>query len=480
MVSKGKRFFLGLFVFSNSFGFGQVSIPSGSPVGEVRCRVWQNSHWVDVPCPGSGGNNITEKVPSGPTKRQLRIAEYNERIDKANELMRQANNAALANNAEEALRLAKAAQEMAKDFQWLKEWIMQLEDHIKKEKVRKTANDLRKKYYEAGKQYNLKAAYSFLKQAWRTDPLSFTPDEKDWIGFIEEQLKKDPKYLETNDSAKDYLSDVLKNFDKVIDTSSLSEGLTFTASIDSVLNKTSVEEDDEPEIIKSINRAAKKSGWSLEEQKRLKIALDSLENVEDENLSRHEMRKRAEKIWKTINDRIVTDDIKAKAKLAKGMGLPGAGQQSFEDCAVFALANAAGLPYGIVAARAAKLISEAEWRSSAHRSNPQQAIKDEGLNGGEVLFLAEAFGQVEIIRSDDFSKAVKEGRPVMINIWPGHQVVLNKTFEHDGKIWFEMIDSNLQGPWQRRYLNLEEVKKIILEKGIAFKPEQNTEPKLLR
>lgn len=475
---KQKIFFIfGCLLFTYWRTYAQ-SDPVGVPVG--GCKEWRNGHWAEVPCAGSN-NETTGKVPAGPTKRQRKIAEYNERVDKANNLKDQANEAAIRNDAKEALRLAKAAQDMINDHKWLKEWIEQLEDYILKGELRIQANDLRNKYYAAGKSYNLQEAYSYLKQASKIDPGSLMPGEKDWLHYIEEEIRKDPRYLETNTGAKNYLTASLENFSQALDTTSLAGGLKITESIDTVLNNSGTDENDEnSRLIKKINLLAEKLSWPDDEQLRLKQALDSF-NIDGEiNLNESERKSRATKVWSTIESRGEIAQLKEKAMQEKGMSMPAAGQQSFQDCALFALANAAGLPYGIVAARAAKLISEAEWRSPEEKSNPQKVIKEEGLNGGEVLFLAEAFGQVEIIRSSDFEETIKGGRPVMINIIPGHQVVLSKTFQHNGKTWYEMIDSNLNGPWERRYLNDEELRVLITENGIAFKPEAGTVPKFLR
>ena len=58
--------------------------PVGVPVGETRCREWQNGHWVDVPCPQSGKNS-NNRI-SWAEKRQGNATKFNER---GNELSKQ-------------------------------------------------------------------------------------------------------------------------------------------------------------------------------------------------------------------------------------------------------------------------------------------------------------------------------------------------------------------------------------------------------
>ncbi len=236
-------------------------------------------------------------------------------------------------------------------------------------------------------------------------------------------------------------------------------------------------------VKKSMTDLAKKLGWSDEEIARLDSALNKLGMDGDSIVNSLQIVSN----WSTIHQRGENAELKIKANGGAGPGLPGAGKQSTGDCAVFALANAAGLPYSVVAARAIKLITEGEWRNEEYRKDPQKVFKDGGLIGGEVLMLAEAFGQVEIIKSKDFEQALKSGRSVMINVAPyngnlngGHEVVLTKTFNHNGETWFEMIDSNREGPWQRQYLNNKELQSILLENGVVFRPEKGTVPKSLK
>jgi hypothetical protein len=235
--------------------------------------------------------------------------------------------------------------------------------------------------------------------------------------------------------------------------------------------------------ISRMNAMANRLGWSADEQTRLSLALNALAFDGEPNVASTEIRR----AWQDVLARGPGGDIARSAALGDGPGLPGAGQQTaYADCAIFALANATGLPYGVVAARAAKLIGEGDWRDGAERANPQKAIEQKGLIGGEVVMLAEAFGQVEVVPRTAFAKTLKEGRTVMINVVPtdgslgsGHQVVLTKAFQHGGASWYEMVDSN-QGALRRLYLSARELDTLLQENGVAFRPESGTTPMLLR
>ncbi len=241
----------------------------------------------------------------------------------------------------------------------------------------------------------------------------------------------------------------------------------------------------DPEVVRIINEMnalAKRLGWSADEQARLNTALNGFKADGDQDVTSNQIRK----AWQDVKARGQDRELAQKAAQGDGPGLVGAGTQSFQDCAIFALANASGLPYSVVAARATKLISEGGWRDAAERANPQKAIEQRGLIGGEVAMLAESVGQVEIVPSTDFAKTLKQGRPVMVNVVPqngdvtsGHQVVLSKTFQHRGETWYEVVDSN-QGPQQRLYVSSKELGTVLQENGVAFHPEPETTTKLLR
>lgn len=236
-------------------------------------------------------------------------------------------------------------------------------------------------------------------------------------------------------------------------------------------------------IINSMNALAKRLGWSAEEQARLNQALHSLAVDADPSVTKAQI----VQAWNDVLARGQDSAIAREAKQGDGPGFAGAGAQTrYQDCAIFALANAAGIPYGVAAARAAKLIGEGEWRDATDRANPQQAIEQQGLNGGEVVMLAEAFGQVEVVNSSDFAKTLKQGRPVMVSVVPqdgsfnsGHEVVLTKAFQHGAETWYEMMDSN-QGPQRRLYVSDKELHTMLKENGVAFRPEPGTTPSTLK
>jgi hypothetical protein len=233
-------------------------------------------------------------------------------------------------------------------------------------------------------------------------------------------------------------------------------------------------------FIKTMNAEGLRLKWDPESQARLSAALNKLSSDGDPDATFSQ----AWQTWKTILARGSDDALAKDAGGADGPGFPGAGTQTANDCAVFALANAAGQLYGAVAASATDLIRHADWRDAAHRANPEKAIEETGLTGGELIILAEAYGQAEVLPMSDFAKTLKDGRPVMVNVVPdggtgGHQVVLTKTFQHDGETWFVMMDSN-QGPLRRLYLSAKELGTLLQEKGIAFRPEPGRTPKLLR
>lgn len=235
-------------------------------------------------------------------------------------------------------------------------------------------------------------------------------------------------------------------------------------------------------IINGMNALAKQLGWSADEQARLNEALNKLGGDGDPASSAQ-----ISQAWDSVLARGHGGDLAREAAQGEGPGFPGSGKQTgYQDCAIFALANASGQPYGVVAARAAKLIGEGEWRNAAERANPQKTIERKGLIGGEVVMLTEALGQAEVVASTDFAKTLKGGRPVMVNVVPengdvksGHEVVLTKAFQHGGETWYEMMDSN-QGPQRRLYLSAKELNTILQEKGVAFRPDSGTTPRLLR
>ena len=235
-----------------------------------------------------------------------------------------------------------------------------------------------------------------------------------------------------------------------------------------------------PEIIDAMNALARRLGWSEKEQTRLNLALRKLK-YEGADSTVGEIRK----AWQDVLDRGPDSEFAREASAGRGPGFPSAGKQGgFEDCAVFALANAASQPYGVVAARAGELMRMGEWRSARDRTNPQAAIEGRGLTGGEVVMLAEALGQAEVFPSKEFPRVLSEGRTVLLNVVPSdgtgsHEIVLTKTFQHAGETWYEMINSH-QGPQRRLYLSAAELSIMQQENGVAFRNEPHGTPKLLR
>lgn len=117
-----------------------------------------------------------------------------------------------------------------------------------------------------------------------------------------------------------------------------------------------------------------------------------------------------------------------------------------------------------------------------YRDDPQQVLK-QGLNGGEVIMLGESLGGVEVVPSSKFEATLKGGRPVLVNVvipppraqfaptgteapLGNHQIVLTRTFRHEGKTWYEMADS--RHPDYRFFLTPAQLNLIIQEKGIAL------------
>ena len=113
-----------------------------------------------------------------------------------------------------------------------------------------------------------------------------------------------------------------------------------------------------------------------------------------------------------------------------------------------------------------------------------------GIPGIQLMSVAGISVASEIttrfIPCPDFPKVLKEGRPLLVDVVPpdgnavyGHEVVLMKTFQHEGKTWYAMMDSN-QGPVRRLYVSAEELGFMLRENGVAFQPERNTTIKPLR
>jgi len=228
----------------------------------------------------------------------------------------------------------------------------------------------------------------------------------------------------------------------------------------------------------AMNAYAKRMQWEEKKRARLETALNALHADGDDNATDVDIRQ----AWRDISSREGQADLLRAASRGDGPKIVWSGRQSHEDCAVFALASAAGLPYSVAATRAAELIRQGEWRGAEERAHPQHAIETRGMIGGEVVLLAEDFGSAEVVPRTEFAKTLKSGRPVLIGVVPadgdlsrGHEVVLSKTFQQGGETWFEMMDSNHDHPL---YLSNKELGTILLERGVAYHPEERTVPKL--
>lgn len=242
-------------------------------------------------------------------------------------------------------------------------------------------------------------------------------------------------------------------------------------------------------VIDGMNALARRLRWDADELKRLDTALNALRGDGRDGVTGADVNA----VWRAMRARGDGGDWARDAANGKGpsfLGLAHAGGQSFEDCAIFALASASGEPYAVVAARAAELISEGEWRTAAERAAPQQVIERRGLIGGEVVMLAEAFGEVQVVKSPMFAATLEGGQAVMVNLLPAgvvfrsdgsasaaHQVALTRTFKRGAEVWFEMIDSN-QGADKRSYLSQAELMTILHENGVAFRPNAKMIPRI--
>lgn len=250
-----------------------------------------------------------------------------------------------------------------------------------------------------------------------------------------------------------------------------------------LLNREVAQAGERLRVIKAMTAYARQAAdWSEEKKARIAVALNQLGFDGDEHVTDKMIRA----TWSIILARDPADGLTAAASAGDGPGFPGAGTQSHEDCAVFALANASGRPYGLVAASATELIRQAEWRPTTERVAPEQTIKRRGLNGGEVILLAETFGRTSVVASAEFAATLRAGRRILVNVVPangdldaGHEILLTKTFQHEGATWYTVMDSN-QAPDRFLYLTHQELSIILQENGVTFEPESGQTPALLR
>lgn len=218
---------------------------------------------------------------------------------------------------------------------------------------------------------------------------------------------------------------------------------------------------------------AQANGWSAADLKGIEDGIKNWRTYADYDA------KKVNATWADIAARTGDAALTKSAARVKGFSSTGAGtQRSYNDCAIFAIASAAGVPYGAAAAVATKLIAEGKWRHPDERAKPQATIKSRGLMGGEVLMLAEYYGRASVITQDAFEATLAASRPVTVAVYPrngtsqdGHQIVLTKAFRDGGTLWFQALDSN-NGTLAKVFVRSDELTALIKETGIAYAPAQ--------
>jgi hypothetical protein len=235
---------------------------------------------------------------------------------------------------------------------------------------------------------------------------------------------------------------------------------------------------EELRILVGTEMLAAKLHWAPEKRARLQKALtelgiDGLDELTPENVRRG---------WAAIASN--SDDPELiRAADAGGKPAPVVAQRGAGDCAIAAVATATGLPYDAVLGQAKDLIRQGEWRDPYTRLEPNAALR-KGLNGGEVVMLAESLGRAEVVPSENFVKVLKSGQPILVNTaklvterngFPappsltGHELVLQRTFEHGGKTWIEVANPARSG--QRFFVTPQDLQLVIQETGVAYSPE---------
>lgn len=241
-------------------------------------------------------------------------------------------------------------------------------------------------------------------------------------------------------------------------------------------------------VIDGVNALGKRLRWDDVELKRLAVAMDALKTDGLDIVTGAQVNA----VWSAVRARGDGAELARAAAAGQGpdfLGSAHAGRQRFGDCAIFAISSASGEPYGVVAARAGEFIRNGEWRNAADRRAPEQAMK-RGLIGGEVVMLAEAFGEVQVVESGAFQTTLQAGQSVMVNVYPqgvvfpadggpveGHQVTLTRTFQRGAETWFAMIDSNQEAD-KRSYVRQAELMTILQENGVAFRPNAKMIPRI--
>lgn len=246
------------------------------------------------------------------------------------------------------------------------------------------------------------------------------------------------------------------------------------------------ERDDEQAVITSVLATA--GEWERQERNRVREALDLIVLDRDNRSTTAAIGAAWGRLYATEG----SADLVARAANGDGPGLLASGRQLGQDCAVYAIATASGRSYDEVSAVASALIRRGTYRTRSERDDPRAVLQNEGLNAGELILLAEALGEVEIVPADRFAAALRQGRPVTVGVWAPayqlingtvaegvgrHQIVLSRTFQTGRETWFEVIDSNHDAPL---YVRLSDLAAIQAENGLAYRAEPRREPHLLQ
>ncbi len=237
-------------------------------------------------------------------------------------------------------------------------------------------------------------------------------------------------------------------------------------------------------------------GWSAAKRASLAAALDRLPLT-----PRYRDAAGYPVSWRRIVARSNDAQLAREAAAGFGPNLWSAGSQThYPDCVLFALAVAAERPYGVVAALATDLIGQETWRpippsspplspqDAVEKSGPQNVVEQLGLNGGEMIYIAQSLGEVKVVTPDEFDRTLQAGQPIMADVNTSgnpdarslHEVVVTKEFTHDGAPWFELVDSVRQGALRPLYLSEPELHSILVENGVVYTPDRGRTPALLR
>jgi hypothetical protein len=241
-------------------------------------------------------------------------------------------------------------------------------------------------------------------------------------------------------------------------------------------------------VIRDLNTRAKTLGWSDAKIKHLNNELNHLDLDQKDIINSSPID--IKDIWDALEARSLDKGFAQDVALGQGPNLTvGAGTQTNQDCTLFALANATRLPYGYVAAQATALVRETKYHNAKERDYPEKTIEMNGLNVGEVVMLGESLGHTDVVAPDAFAGTLRQGKPVLValSIYTGgpgqqieqHEVLLTKTFQHNGATWYEMMNSN-EDPRTRQYVSEKELGTLLTSKGVAYSPDSGTVVKSLK